>query len=192
MVKSATKKGADWTNQEAAVFNSTTKPVGNLWYIDVNNGNGGCTRWMMNDNGTYVTDSSGNAVAYSGTWGGSGTGCVLLANRPTTTAQMKLVSTATSTTVVVTSPGEYLSSPAAIRVLQTQLMKSGVLAAAAIDGTYSQKTFDAIKAFQKKNKIAETGYLDAATIKALSAITLPARQKLDSASPLIKTLNITK
>jgi hypothetical protein len=68
--------------QEASILRSSGGPVHTLFYVDVSHSDGSCTRFITDDQGNYVSDGHGGYIHYYGTWGGSGTGCVLSASNP--------------------------------------------------------------------------------------------------------------
>ena len=74
--------------------------------------------------------------------------------------------------VSVTKSGEETlkkgDSGSAVKAVQQRLKELGYYSSS-IDGSYGAKTVEAVKAFQKKNSLSQTGIVDAATQKKLNA-----------------------
>jgi hypothetical protein len=161
------------TNQSASVFSATsnlvnlasgptaTLPAG-YRFFDLNNGDGTCWRGIYEDNGTPL-------ALYRGKWASDE--CRIFPVSPQK-EQLRLSITGGSINIKAANGTDYYSSTAGIQLLQLQLVAAGALDATKQSETFTPDVFLAIKSFQAKKSLPATGYVDTATAKALSGISI--------------------
>lgn len=164
----------------ASVFNGTPIIAPGYYFIDLNGGNGKCWRGIYEDDGTPV-------AVYSGTWA-AGTGECRLAIQAPHNNNINIAYSGGTTSVTVRTGEEYFTDSVGMQFLQLKLMQSGVLDASKVTGTYTPDTFLALKAFQKKNGLPETGYPNAATVEALNKVTFTTSEPKKNSSPTTRSI----
>lgn len=157
------------TNQALAVVGTpvNTNPAG-IYALDLGTGNGGCVHIVFSDNGDPIAGSS-----YVGHWNGS-YDCVRIVVSPNSNKDIYIASSNSSVTTRGNSADSYFGSEIGLILLQSKLATAGVLNPDKINGQFSPETFEAIKAFQSKNRFETTGFLDERTLAAINAISFPA------------------